>query len=78
MKRILKYLIIGLLYLPIKGIAQTCYTDSMLIPVDTTVRVGHLANGLEQSMFLSSSARRQFAGRRKPAWPGSLPRTHVL
>ena len=42
----LKYYLIGSLFLPIKSIAQTRYTDSMLIPVDTTVMIGHLQNGL--------------------------------
>lgn len=46
MKNLLKYLYFCILLLPIKCIAQTCYTDSMLIPVDTTVRIGHLQNGL--------------------------------
>ena len=46
MRKLIQHLVIGLLFLPTKGIAQTCYTDSMLIPVDTTVRISHLANGL--------------------------------
>ena len=46
MRSFLKYYLIGSLFLPIKSIAQTRYTDSMLIPVDTTVMIGHLQNGL--------------------------------
>ena len=46
MRSFLKYFLIGSLFLPIKSIAQTRYTDSMLIPVDTTVMIGHLQNGL--------------------------------
>ncbi len=35
-----------LLLLPLRSIAQVCLNDSMLIPMDTTVRIGHLPNGL--------------------------------
>lgn len=36
----------ALLLLPLRSMAQVCLNDSMLIPVDTTVRIGHLPNGL--------------------------------
>ena len=42
----LKYLFLCLLLLPLRGIAQPCINDSALIPVDSTVRIGHLPNGL--------------------------------
>ena len=42
----LKYLFLCLLLLPLRGIAQPCINDSALIPVDSTVRIGHLENGL--------------------------------
>ena len=35
-----------LLLLPLRGIAQPCINDSALIPVDSTVRISHLPNGL--------------------------------
>ena len=35
-----------LLLLPLRSMAQVCLNDSMLVPVDTTVRIGHLPNGL--------------------------------
>lgn len=37
---------LGLLLLPLRGLAQPCINDSALIPVDSTVRIGHLQNGL--------------------------------
>jgi len=50
MKSLLKILSFGLtlLYLcvPLKGKAQTCLNDSMLIPRDSTIRIGKLTNGL--------------------------------
>ena len=46
MKSLLKILLLCLLFLPLTGIAQPCINDSVLIPVDSTVRVGHLQNGL--------------------------------
>ena len=46
MKSLLKYLLLGLLLLPLRGFAQPCINDSALIPVDSTVRIGHLPNGL--------------------------------
>ena len=46
MRSLLKYLVIGLLFLPIESMAQTCLSDSMFIPKDSTVKVGHLKNGL--------------------------------
>ena len=46
MKSILQYLLLVLLLLPLRGIAQPCINDSALIPVDSTVRIGHLPNGL--------------------------------
>ena len=45
MRKIIISLCLGLLVFPFKGQAQS-YPDSMLIPRDTTVRVGHLQNGL--------------------------------
>ena len=42
----LKYLFLCLLLLPLRGLAQPCINDSALIPVDSTVRIGHLPNGL--------------------------------
>ena len=42
----LKYLFLCLLLLPLRSIAQPCINDSALIPVDSTVRIGHLPNGL--------------------------------
>ncbi len=42
----LKYLILFILFLPLRGLAQPCINDSALIPVDSTVRIGHLSNGL--------------------------------
>ena len=46
MKSLLKHLLLILLLLPLRGIAQPCINDSALIPVDSTVRIGHLPNGL--------------------------------
>ena len=46
MKSLLKHLLLVLLLLPLRGIAQPCINDSALIPVDSTVRIGHLPNGL--------------------------------
>ena len=46
MKSILQYLLLVLLLLPLRSIAQPCINDSALIPVDSTVRIGHLPNGL--------------------------------
>ena len=46
MRRLLKSLCLGLLLLPMKSIAQVCFSDSMLIPMDSTIRIGHLPNGL--------------------------------
>lgn len=42
----LKYLLLGLLFLPMICRAQVNLKDSALIPVDSTVRIGHLPNGL--------------------------------
>ena len=42
----LKYLVIGLSLLPMICRAQVNLNDSALIPVDSTVRIGHLQNGL--------------------------------
>lgn len=46
MNGILKYLIVGLFLLPTNSLAQPCINDSALIPKDSTVRIGHLQNGL--------------------------------
>ena len=46
MRNLLKYIFTGLLFLPLRGLAQPCISDSALIPVDSTVRIGHLPNGL--------------------------------
>ena len=46
MRNLLKYLLLFLLLLPLRGLAQPCINDSALIPVDSTVRIGHLPNGL--------------------------------
>ena len=46
MRTLLKYLCLAFLLLPLRSIAQACLNDSMLVPVDTTVRIGHLPNGL--------------------------------
>ena len=46
MKSLLKHLLLILLLLPLRGMAQPCINDSALIPVDSTVRIGHLPNGL--------------------------------
>ena len=37
---------LGLLFLPMICRAQVNLSDSALIPVDSTVRIGHLENGL--------------------------------
>ncbi len=46
MKILPKYLFLGLLFLPMICRAQVNLNDSALIPVDSTVRIGHLQNGL--------------------------------
>jgi len=46
MRTLLKYLCLTLLLLPLRSMAQVCLNDSMLVPIDTTVRIGHLPNGL--------------------------------
>ena len=50
MKSILRNLYFGLtllsLWIPFKCIAQPCIDDSMLIPKDSTIKIGRLSNGL--------------------------------
>ena len=46
MKSILIYFFLGLFFLPMICHAQLNMSDSALIPVDTTVRIGHLQNDL--------------------------------
>ena len=46
MRTLLKYLCLAFLLLPLRSMAQVCLNDSMPIPVDTTMRIGHLPNGL--------------------------------
>ena len=46
MRRLIITICLGLMLLPLRSKAQVCFPDSMLIPRDTTVRVGHLPNGL--------------------------------
>lgn len=40
------YICLAFSFLPLKSIARVNLCDSALIPVDTTVRIGHLPNGL--------------------------------
>ena len=55
----LKYLLLLLLLLQLRGMAQPCISDSTLIPVDSTVRIGHLENGL----IISSDTATAYLGR---------------